>query len=276
MPIKRTLLRSIAVFLVVCATSSAGASPLAGYSFYGGAVVQIDDGSGILTTTNRSSFTGSAVATVAGPGGATTAQIQGTPAPIASISAFVSNSVAGLTNYTSAVNNLDYYIRIDGPAATNVPLIVNSQAALSSTNLIYGSGSSFLISVDYQTIAYVGASYSGLTVLGGSGSITGPAGDLSIAQTLLEQTNTDILVHMYVVADIQGNTVESTGAFLDPTFFVDPTFAQANEYSIETSVGIGNISPVPEVSTWAMMMLGFAGVGFMAYCRKSKPAVMAA
>jgi hypothetical protein len=28
---------------------------------------------------------------------------------------------------------------------------------------------------------------------------------------------------------------------------------------------------VPEPSTWAMMILGFAGVGFMAYRRKSKP-----
>ena len=32
---------------------------------------------------------------------------------------------------------------------------------------------------------------------------------------------------------------------------------------------------VPEPSTWAMMMLGFAGLGFMAYRRKSKPALMA-
>jgi hypothetical protein len=33
---------------------------------------------------------------------------------------------------------------------------------------------------------------------------------------------------------------------------------------------------VPEPSTWAMMLLGFAGVGFMAYRRKAKPALMAA
>jgi hypothetical protein len=32
---------------------------------------------------------------------------------------------------------------------------------------------------------------------------------------------------------------------------------------------------VPEPSTWAMMILGFACVGFMAYRRKSKPALMA-
>jgi hypothetical protein len=35
-------------------------------------------------------------------------------------------------------------------------------------------------------------------------------------------------------------------------------------------------SGVPEPSTWAMMILGFTGVGFMAYRRKSKPALMAA
>jgi hypothetical protein len=33
---------------------------------------------------------------------------------------------------------------------------------------------------------------------------------------------------------------------------------------------------VPEPSTWAMMLLGFCGLGFMAYRRKSKPALMAA
>ena len=37
-----------------------------------------------------------------------------------------------------------------------------------------------------------------------------------------------------------------------------------------------SVTAVPEPSTWAMMILGFAGVGFMAYRRKSKPAMMAA
>jgi len=36
------------------------------------------------------------------------------------------------------------------------------------------------------------------------------------------------------------------------------------------------VAAVPEPSTWAMMILGFAGVGFMAYRRKAKPAMMAA
>ncbi|MDR3468870.1 MAG: PEPxxWA-CTERM sorting domain-containing protein [Xanthobacteraceae bacterium] len=36
------------------------------------------------------------------------------------------------------------------------------------------------------------------------------------------------------------------------------------------------ISVVPEPSTWAMLLLGFAGIGFMAFRRKSKPALISA
>jgi hypothetical protein len=36
------------------------------------------------------------------------------------------------------------------------------------------------------------------------------------------------------------------------------------------------VSGVPEPSTWAMMLLGFAGLGFLAYRRKSKPAWISA
>jgi hypothetical protein len=36
------------------------------------------------------------------------------------------------------------------------------------------------------------------------------------------------------------------------------------------------VAAVPEPSTWAMMILGFAGIGFMAYRRKSKLALTAA
>jgi hypothetical protein len=39
---------------------------------------------------------------------------------------------------------------------------------------------------------------------------------------------------------------------------------------------VSSVAAVPEPSTWAMMILGFAGIGFMAYRRKSKPALMAA
>jgi hypothetical protein len=53
-----------------------------------------------------------------------------------------------------------------------------------------------------------------------------------------------------------------------PTLFNDFSLSQANTVFISEAV--------PERSTWAMMILGFAAIGFMAYRRKSKPALMAA
>jgi hypothetical protein len=48
-----------------------------------------------------------------------------------------------------------------------------------------------------------------------------------------------------------------------------------NGFLLDNST-VNEVSAVPEPSTWAMMILGFAGVGFMAYRRKSKPSLMAA
>jgi hypothetical protein len=42
------------------------------------------------------------------------------------------------------------------------------------------------------------------------------------------------------------------------------------------SLDVTAVTAVPEPSTWAMMILGFGGIGFMAYRRRSKPALMAA
>jgi hypothetical protein len=267
--------RSFIAILVVCAASSASASVLPAAAFYGGVDIFLNGGAGSLSHTGSSSFTGSQSAVVAGAGGTVTAQIQATTSPFPSITGFTSNSGAADLFGASASNHLDYYIRIVGPDAFAVPLIVDSHGSLSSTNLVYGSGSSLLLSVGYQTIANVGASTSGLTVLGGSGSISGPASNLSITQTLSVQSNADIFVHMFVSTTLVGNSVESSGAFLDPVFSIDPSFVGANNYSIETSAGIGNVSAVPEPSTWAMLIFGFAGIGFRAYRRKSKPAFMA-
>ena len=46
--------------------------------------------------------------------------------------------------------------------------------------------------------------------------------------------------------------------------------------NLYNQLGPTTISAVPEPSTWAMMILGFFGVGTMAYRRKSKSAMLAA
>ena len=45
-----------------------------------------------------------------------------------------------------------------------------------------------------------------------------------------------------------------------------------SNYSDNTQYVTATISAVPEPSTWAMMILGFAGVGFLAYRRRNQAA----
>jgi hypothetical protein len=45
---------------------------------------------------------------------------------------------------------------------------------------------------------------------------------------------------------------------------------------LEVNAPVSEVAAVPEPSTWAMMLLGFAGIGFMASRRRPRPALMAA
>ena len=85
-----------------------------------------------------------------------------------------------------------------------------------------------------------------------------------------EYGGTPLTLVLNGVAGVEGNgTIQFQGTF---------TSISWNNPQYENWYGftVGTVSPVPEPSTWAMMLLGFAGVGFMAYRRKAKPALMVA
>jgi hypothetical protein len=73
---------------------------------------------------------------------------------------------------------------------------------------------------------------------------------------------------------------------IDPSLGLDPlnttafiaalTFTGAGNFTGTMTPITTEVGAVPEPSTWAMMILGFAGICFMSYRRKSKPALMAA
>jgi hypothetical protein len=96
------------------------------------------------------------------------------------------------------------------------------------------------------------------------------------------------LPHIWsITGTFADSTTSTVSGLIQPDQFMAETLNWSNLASVSFGgtdgwVGINNIevnaavAPVPEPSTWAMMILGFAGIGFMAYRRKSKPAVMAA
>jgi hypothetical protein len=55
----------------------------------------------------------------------------------------------------------------------------------------------------------------------------------------------------------------------------DLTGTSSFNYADAGTWEVSAVAPVPETSTWAMLLLGLAGIGFMAYRRKSKLALNA-
>jgi hypothetical protein len=72
---------------------------------------------------------------------------------------------------------------------------------------------------------------------------------------------------------VPGSTVADYGlSFATPIPETDPSYTVSAAQYIAGGVTVA----VPEPSTWAMMMLGFAGLGFARYRRSRKAAAIAA
>jgi hypothetical protein len=115
-----------------------------------------------------------------------------------------------------------------------------------------------------------------------------PGWDLVIPITLETADDFGPLVDAFFYQTWDGTSRQSTGERLTPVniTITNPAYKFLNIYVLEAQFesahpGIGyiqfdaglltlnGVSPVPEPSTWAMLLLGFAGIGFMAYRRSS-------
>jgi PEP-CTERM motif len=70
-------------------------------------------------------------------------------------------------------------------------------------------------------------------------------------------------------------TTSTATSMIDPNIFIDPAWLALNPgYSIVVDSAVGNGlvgGAVPEPSTWGMMLVGLAGIGFASYRRTRKP-----
>jgi hypothetical protein len=93
----------------------------------------------------------------------------------------------------------------------------------------------------------------------------------------------DFLDALVLFGQITGVNPETLLAEWDPNNQLSASFALGISPEIADALAIAaedtllaGAPAAPEASTWAMMILGFAGIGSMAYRRKSKPALTAA
>jgi hypothetical protein len=186
-------------------------------------------------------------------------------------------------------------------ALATLPLSLTCASAATVTNTTYDVAGTF------QTLN--GSDYAELSGGSFSGSFVAPTGTFPLTGTTY-QTFSNFSLNIYNAADQLVQTLSSAtqGAYVYVTndapsygggeqinFYINGTDylqlnvpltfngtgsilpTNANNYSY-AQIGSGNyaylqtgtVSAVPEPSTWAMMILGFVGVGFMAYRRKNQ------
>jgi hypothetical protein len=147
---------------------------------------------------------------------------------------------------------LYYFFEIVGPAGS-VPVDIAYRTYVLST--LYASAFSYL-EINGTTVV-------NLQDLNG----TTPA---SIASTysFSADANLAIDVNMFVNANTGAKAGNNASAYLDPYIYIDQSFANASEYSIILSPWVGNSpSVVPEPTTWTMMLIGLAGLGYGTFRR---------
>ena len=164
--------------------------------------------------------------------------------------------------------SLEYYAEVVGPSGS-VTVGMHAAGSANSNDTGANSGSaSIQINSSSPVIEYHAESDSGSPY----------PSSFNVTTTFQEQTNSPFFVGMFTAtqAQVDGAGASTVTAFVDPYFFIPATDANAGLYSIVVSEGIENISAVPEPSTWAMMLLGFAGLGFAGYRASRKNAAFAA
>jgi hypothetical protein len=183
-------------------------------------------------------------------------------------------SVSGSTNYGQSIGLIDftYAIEVVGPATTAVPVVVNASGSVGGTATGLGG---FFDSLQ-STLDVNGQGVS----IGVTTPNAPSPGSFNLNQSYAFQPNTPYYVTMIAEGAATANILGGTASFfatVDPTFTINPSFANAGQYSIELSTGVGNsVSTTPLPSTWGMMLMGLIGLGFIGYRQKSNRALMAA
>jgi hypothetical protein len=171
------------------------------------------------------------------------------------------------------------------PASDNPPVgtIPASSVTFTGTNAIPPSKATAPFSIG--SLSYTnGSSVTGTGIFGATlnlyavgNSTTVPLGSINFQFTATSNDGTDAQNADYLnVSGIPGsfNVYEgatATGA-INGTIVGDPMFVPlffSIDLNQDANGFLGNsiAAPVPEATSWAMMMLGFAGLGFMAYRR---------
>jgi hypothetical protein len=184
----------------------------------------------------------------------------------------LSNGANGTTVEGTAT--LDYYFEVAGAANTYVPVGVIGTVSASGTTPGY-----FTYAIAYQSASYYDAATAAAAAKAGhplelsaeacfekSGCGPGEPSTVILDDTVLLLSDTPISVELYALAfdEYTGTSNVYFVATADPLIQIDPSYADAKDFSLAFSddiVETQTASPVPEPSTWLLMLAGFGILG---------------
>jgi hypothetical protein len=191
--------------------------------------------------------------------GSATVINQGEPFPSVSASAQAQVLAGGGPASFAAFAELTYDIEITGPTP-DVLVDISGHAKASFS----GSGNGGEATIAVNNVGLFGVEQPTASV------------PFDIKLTLPTDSTIPVRLNASAAAVLGEPGSVSASYYIDPYFSIDLSNADAGAYSILVSPGIGNAPATPESSTWAMMLLGFAGLVFVGFRQaKAGPAILA-
>ena len=169
-------------------------------------------------------------------------------------SASASGTTSGGNGVPNAVADgvVFFFFIVSGPANTEVPLIFSGSGSTSASGVYATSQSQF-----YSP----GGFFDACSESGVPGACSNGAGGLeptSYAGQKFASISSNTLEDIEVI--VGGGSTLGSGSWsasVDPTIEINPTFADAGEFTIEFSPDIITVPPsMPEPATWALLLIG--------------------
>jgi hypothetical protein len=205
-------------------------------------------------------------------------QVTGTATPNPSLTATASQDSAAIG--ASSVIELVYDLGLSfdglGSPAASVPILMIGKGGLSATNSAEAFVELFVDSAGVANLQNINGVPNTTFSLGLTPGFDPASFDIAYALSLAPEQI--ITVDMYLQADVNaGPGPQASNAFLDPYFYIDPTFADAADYSLQVSRGIGNSpSAVPLPAALPLFAFAVGGLGIFGRWRRRRGAMAGA
>ena len=180
--------------------------------------------------------------------------------------AVVTNSLGGMASVSLGATAsagaaiTEYFVGIEGPAGINVPVIITGSANTQDNGDLYGAsyaayyiyqgsstGATFFARYFASSTACPYLTYVGYPCL--------PSGDFTLNTTITSGS-----VFFIALEAAAGGT--NASATIDPLITIDPSFAQASEFTLVGNPGVfpPPAAAVPEPALFAFVVAGFAAL----------------